>query len=118
MPSLGLATVGMVFVGFFSINMSSTANTMVQLESAPHMRGRVMSLWSMAIFGSTLIGAPVIGFVGEYVSPRWALALGGVAAILAALFAGRRLLKVRELFSIRAFVWIRREEATIEDTKV
>ncbi|OGG79942.1 hypothetical protein A3A39_00980 [Candidatus Kaiserbacteria bacterium RIFCSPLOWO2_01_FULL_54_13] len=118
MPSLGLATVAMVFVGFFSINMSSTANTMVQLESAPHMRGRVMSLWSMAIFGSTLIGAPVIGFVGEYVSPRWALALGGVAAILAALFAARRLLKVHELFSIPAFVWIRREEATIEDTKV
>lgn len=118
MPSLSLAISAMVFVGFFSICLSSTGNTMIQLESPPHMRGRVMSLWSMAIFGSTLIGAPTIGFIGEYVSPRWALALGGVAAILAALFAARYLLKVHELFSIPAFISIRREEAAIEDTKV
>src|SRR3989344_3341010 len=51
MPSLGLALIGMIFVGFFSIAMSSTGNTMIQLESAPHMRGRVMSLWSMALLG-------------------------------------------------------------------
>lgn len=118
MPSLGLAIVSMVFVGFFSITMSSMANTIVQLESAAHMRGRVMSLWSMALFGSTLIGAPIIGFVGERISPRLALALGGVAAILAAVFAARRLLKVHELLSIPAFISIRREESTIEDTKV
>ena len=91
---------------------------MVQLESAPHMRGRVMSLWTMALFGSTLIGAPIVGFVGEHISPRAALALGGVAAIVAALFAARRLLESYQFLSIPAFISIRREEATTEDTKV
>lgn len=118
MPSLGLATVGMIFVGFFSICMSSAANTMIQLESAPYMRGRVMALWSTAIFGSTLIGAPVVGFVGEYASPRWGLALGGAAALLAALFAAKRLLKMPELLSIPAFISIRRDEVATENTKV
>lgn len=118
LPSLGLATVAMVFVGFFSISLTAIGNTMIQLESAPHMRGRVMSLWSMAIFGSTLIGAPIIGFIGEHGSPRLSLAIGGVAALLAAAFAARRLLKGYKLLTIPAFISIRREEANIEDTKV
>ncbi|MBI4093707.1 MFS transporter [Candidatus Kaiserbacteria bacterium] len=118
MPSLSLAIVGMGFVGFFSVTMSSTGNTMIQLESAPHMRGRVMSLWSMGNFGSTLIGAPIIGVIGQYASPRAGLALGGVAAIAAALFAARRLLKDDTFLSIPSFISIRREESIIEDTKV
>lgn len=119
MPSLGYAVVGMVFAGFFSICLSSTGNTMIQLASSSHMRGRVMSLWSMALFGSTVIGAPIIGAVGEHISPRAALALGGVAAIVAATFAARRLLKTYEFFSIPSFIVIRREEETAEEgTKV
>ncbi|MBI2612369.1 MFS transporter [Candidatus Kaiserbacteria bacterium] len=117
MPSLPYAVLGMVFVGFFSICLSTTGNTMIQLESASHMRGRVMSLWSMALFGSTLIGAPIVGLVGEHISPRWALALGGVAAIVAALFASRRLLKSYQFFSIPSFISIRREEETVVESE-
>jgi len=43
-----------------------------------------MSLWSMAFLGSTVIGAPVIGWIGEHVDPRWSIATGGIAALLAA----------------------------------
>jgi MFS family permease len=111
MPTLSLATLGMVFVGFFSVAMSSTGNTLVQLESAAHMRGRVLSLWTTALFGSTVIGAPLIGFIGEYASPRWALGLGGVAALVAATFMARRLLQLKVRSVIPAFISLRREEA-------
>jgi len=118
-PTLGLATVGMVFVGFFSICLTSTGNTMIQLESASHMRGRVMSLWTMAIFGSTVIGAPIVGFIGEHASPRWALILGGFAGMLAAIFAARRLIKAGRFFfiPIPAFIFVRREEAAVENAR-
>jgi hypothetical protein len=43
-----------------------------------------MALWTVAFLGSTPLGGPVIGAIGEHVGPRWALALGGVAAVLAA----------------------------------
>lgn len=115
MPTLSYTVVSMVFVGFFSICLSSMANTLVQLEAAAHMRGRVMSLWTTALFGTTLIGAPIVGLVGEYISPRAALFLGGAAAILAALFASRRLLKQFHLFPIPLLISIRREEETLED---
>lgn len=93
MPTLTLATVGMVFVGFFMINQGTLANTMIQLESDPHMRGRVMSLWSMAIQGSTPIGGPIIGVIGQYAGPRWGLIVGGLSALIAAAIVSSPLLK-------------------------
>jgi predicted MFS family arabinose efflux permease len=85
-PSLGLAIAGMVLVGFFTVNMVSTANSMIQLEAHPDMRGRVMALWSMAMLGSTPIGGPIIGWIGEYGDPRFALAAGGVAMLIAVIY--------------------------------
>jgi MFS family permease len=84
MPNLILAFIALMLVGFFSINFTSLANTTLQLESSPEMRGRVMSLWNVAFLGSTPIGGPIIGFIGEHASPRWGLAVGGIAAIIAA----------------------------------
>jgi MFS family permease len=83
MPTLPLAVAGVILVGFFSILFSSSGNTTLQLASDPQMRGRVMALWAIAFLGSTTIGGPIIGFIGEHANPRWGLATGGMAAILA-----------------------------------
>jgi MFS family permease len=83
-PSLPWALLGMAAVGVFSITFTSLNNTILQIESAPDMRGRVMSLWSVAFLGSTLVGAPIIGWIGENIEPRWAIATGGMAALVAA----------------------------------
>jgi MFS family permease len=83
-PSVMLALVALVAVGFFSISFTSVGNATLQLASAAEMRGRVMSLWTMAFLGTTPIGGPLIGWIGEQAGPRWALALGGAAAMAAA----------------------------------
>ncbi len=93
-PSMTLALAAMVVVGFFSINFTSLANVTLQLESAPQMQGRVMSLWSIAFLGTTPIGGPIMGAIGEHAGARWALGLGGVAALIA---AGVGLLTIRKL---------------------
>lgn len=118
MPTLSLAIVGMVFVGFFSINLTSLGNTMIQLAAAPTMRGRVMSLWAMAIFGSTLIGAPIIGLTGEYIGPRWGLALGGIAAMAAAAYAARTLLQTDWLRTVSEKVGFDVQEAEVKNLKL
>jgi MFS family permease len=84
MPTIILAVIALFFVGIFSINFISLGNTALQLKSKPHMRGRVMALWSMAFLGSTPIGGPIIGWIGDTIGPRWGVAVGGVAAIAAA----------------------------------
>jgi MFS family permease len=83
MPTLGLTAVALMVVGFCSITFSAMGNTVLQLTSTPQMRGRVMSLWAIAFLGSTTIGGPLIGFIGQHVGPRWALATGGLAALVA-----------------------------------
>jgi len=83
-PTLPLALLALVAVGFCSIGFTSLGNATLQLTSSAEMRGRVMALWTVAFLGSTPVGGPVIGAIGEHVGPRWALALGGVAAVLAA----------------------------------
>jgi len=82
--TLDQAILAMVVVGIFSINLTSLGNVILQTESPPSMRGRVMALWAVVFLGSTPIGGPIVGFLGQHIGPRWGIATGGVAAILAA----------------------------------
>jgi MFS family permease len=51
------------------------------------MRGRVMALWGLAWLGSTPIGGPIVGWVGQEAGARWSLVLGGVPTLLCGLLA-------------------------------
>ena len=66
-------------VGFTNVEIISGANAVVQLRAAPAMRGRVLALLSVVFLGSTPIGSPIVGWIGEAVGPRAALAVGAVA---------------------------------------
>ncbi|MGH9115251.1 MAG: MFS transporter, partial [Acidimicrobiales bacterium] len=83
-PSLVMEEIALLFVGACSVTFLSLGNATLQLESEPSMRGRVMSLWSVAFLGSTPVGGPLVGFIGGSVGARWALGLGGAAALVAA----------------------------------
>ena len=58
-----------------------TGNTMLQLEARPQARGRVMALYGVVFLGSTPIGSPIAGWVGQYLGPRVGLIGGGVIAL-------------------------------------
>ncbi|WP_420450670.1 MFS transporter [Ilumatobacter sp.] len=86
MPTLWSALVLMPLLGACSVAVIALSNATLQLNSAPMFRGRVMALFSVCLLGSTPIGGPIVGFVGEHASPRIALAVGGLASIGAALY--------------------------------
>lgn len=96
MPTVGLVYVLMPLVGAASVAMIAMSNATLQLHSEPKLRGRVMALFSMALLGSTPIGGPIVGWIGEHVSPRLALLVGGVAALLAALYGWASLTRQAE----------------------
>jgi MFS family permease len=83
-PTLIIATAALIPVGAASIWFLSTANTTLQVNADPQMRGRVMALWAVAFIGTTPVGGPIIGLIAQTAGPRWALALGAVAALSAA----------------------------------
>ena len=82
-PTQAVAIVLLVPLGAASISFVATNNATLQLRADPAMRGRVMSLNAIAFLGSTPIGAPLLGYVSDVTTPRVALALGGVATVLA-----------------------------------
>jgi MFS family permease len=85
-PTLPVAVVSLVAVGAASIMFLARANTTLQLSADPAMRGRVMALWTVAFLGSTPVGGPIIGWIGQHVGARWALSIGGVTCLVAAAY--------------------------------
>ena len=86
-PSMALELAALVFVGYGSITFNSLAKTTLQLAAKPEMRGRVMALWALAWLGSTPIGGPIVGWAGQAIGARWALVIGGVAALACGVLA-------------------------------
>jgi predicted MFS family arabinose efflux permease len=86
-PDMPVELVAMLFVGYGSITFNSLAKTTLQLAAKPEMRGRVMALWGLAWLGSTPVGGPIIGWIGENAGARWGLVVGGVATLLCGILA-------------------------------
>ncbi len=87
-PTLHLEFLLLLMVGAASVIFTSATNSVLMLEAAPEMRGRVMALYTVAFMGSTPIGGPIVGFVSEALGARAGLALGALAALVAAGVAG------------------------------
>ena len=68
----------------------ASINTSIQAIVHDGMRGRVMSMMTVILFGFATTGALVIGLVGDRVGVPAALACGGVVIIFVALAVGTR----------------------------
>ena len=87
MPTYTLFAISLVPVGLCSLTLMTTANATVQLSTAPALRGRVMALYMTVFLGTTPIGAPLVGWVGQAWGPRWSIAIGGLVSLAAAAVA-------------------------------
>lgn len=81
-PTLFSACGALVLVGWFLLTFLTTANTLVQTAAPDELRGRVFSLYSLALIGTSPLGAGLIGLMAKYFGPREAVALGASAAAL------------------------------------
>ncbi len=90
-PSLWMSLVALTVVGGAGTSFLAVSNSLLQLHARPEMRGRVMALRAVAFLGTRPLGAPLIGFIGDHVGPRFAVAIGAVAALFAAGWGYRRL---------------------------
>ncbi|MEO6858611.1 MAG: MFS transporter [Solirubrobacteraceae bacterium] len=84
-PDLVFEMLALALTGAASIAFMSTGNSTLQLNAAPEMRGRVMSLWFVAFQGSTPIGGPSVGALMALLGPRAGLGLGAITVLVVAL---------------------------------
>ncbi len=77
-----------VLTGFGSMAAFAVCNIIVQSESAPQMRGRIIGILLMAIFGMTPLGSLAVGAVSQYIgAPATVLCQGIICLIIAMCFA-------------------------------
>jgi predicted MFS family arabinose efflux permease len=81
--SLPLSMLLLILVGASSIAMRAVANSIIQMETPPHLLGRILSLFFMDK-GLWSFGTLFIGSVAHFVGTPKAIAISGVCCALAA----------------------------------
>jgi MFS family permease len=82
-PTLATELFLLLLLGVAMITFQTTANSLLQLNSDPALRGRVMALYVMVFLGTTPVGAPIVGWVAQQYGARAGLGLGGLATLVA-----------------------------------
>jgi MFS family permease len=84
--------IALVPVGALAVFFGTTSNAHMQIWSEPHIRGRVMAIYTMLTLGTTVVGGPFVGWVCGRWSPRIGLGLAGTATFTVAIvvLASRR----------------------------
>ena len=91
--------------GVSALTTMIMANSNVQVNSDPAIRGRIMGLYLLIFMGGTPVGSPLIGVMAEIAGIRQTVAACGVIALLATLviwFKYRNKVGVPEDISVAA----------------
>ncbi len=80
-PSLFWAEMALIPTGAFSLAFISTSNASLQIHSSEHMRGRVMSLFGTAVFGTVPIGSLLMGLIIGATNPRFGIVFSAVLTL-------------------------------------
>jgi MFS family permease len=84
MPTYGSFAAILPFVGAIALLMLISANSFVQTNCEPSLRGRVMGIYLLIFMGGTPLGSPLIGWFAENVGIREAVFLCGVIVAVSA----------------------------------
>jgi MFS family permease len=91
-------TIGLMFIiGLGLMLNSASCNTILQTITDDNMRGRVMSFYTMAIMGTAPFGSLLAGSLARFISTQYAILIGGVSCIAAALVFYRKLPRLKTL---------------------
>ncbi len=74
-------------IGVAALAFTNATNSIMQLSTQPTMRGRVIATRASVGLGGRAVGAPLIGWVANYLGPRWSLVIAATSAFLAAVVA-------------------------------
>jgi MFS family permease len=85
-PAVWAAVPAVFLVGMASILYLTATTAIVQVEARPEMHGRLLSLQTVVLGGSAVIGGPVLGWIADTMGGRAPIILGAIVCLAAALF--------------------------------
>src|SRR5579864_1375040 len=99
-PNLPAALVLLIGTGILSVLFNATNNTLLQIEAREDIRGRVLSLYTFLMIGSTPVGGAFTGFVANELNVRVALQINATICLIGLICSG--------IYLRRATQWARR----------
>ena len=88
-PNLWIAGLAMLLSGVFWLLTLATLNTTAQLIAPEWIRGRAMSLYTLAFAGITPLGAILSGLIADQVGTPWTLTAFSVGSVTLGIFSPR-----------------------------
>lgn len=80
-----ISVIAMMMTGFSGISMLASTNTLLQMLTPDHLRGRVLGFYTSSFLGFGPIGAFLLGVLADAMGPRAALAsVSAVCLVMAA----------------------------------
>jgi len=80
-PTYTVFALCLIPVGAAALTFMTASNAVLQIGTAPGLRGRMMALYSAVFFGGSALGSPLLGWIGQEHGARWSIGTGAVAAI-------------------------------------
>jgi len=77
-----IAMIIAVFIGFGAVAQFTSSNIIVQSESDPGMRGKVVSILIMAMFGTLPLGSVIVGAVSEKIGAPDTILFQGILGLI------------------------------------
>ena len=96
-PDVHLSAALMAVVGFAMVSCVATVNSLIQTKVPDTIRGRVLSMHTMAFLGFTPLGSLLVGALAERWDAPTALALSSGFALLVTAYIAATAKGVREL---------------------
>ncbi|MCW2802588.1 MAG: putative major facilitator superfamily transporter [Propionibacteriaceae bacterium] len=82
-PFVWMFGVVLVVIGLLTLLFLTGANSLVQMTSEPHVRGRVMGVYLLVLLGGQALGSPAVGWLIDQFGARPSMFLcGGLVALM------------------------------------
>ncbi len=95
--TIWLSMVLLVVAGMSMITQLAASNTILQTIVDEDKRGRVMSLYTTAVFGAMPFGSMLAGVLADRIGTEKTILCGGIGCVVGALLFGRQLPEMRAL---------------------
>jgi len=91
-----LSMVLMILIGFGMMLQMASSNTILQTIVEDDKRGRVLSIYIMALMGTVPFGSLLAGGTAKYFGVPLTLSIGGITCVLGALIFAKKLPELRD----------------------
>lgn len=88
--TIPLAVIFTCFSGFFLVSQVVTMNTLLQVITPEHYRGRVLAIYTLCFFGFAPFGSLILGAIADRIGVSAALILYGAISVCIALMVRSR----------------------------